>query len=492
MGLTLITDTDYPGKHTYSVSSMTRSGTTVTVNTSATNSLKVGQTVTIAGANETDYNGDHTIATLVDGDTFTFEIATTPTTPATGTITAYGGEETVPGVVYLDGYFFVMTTKAVIYNSALGDGSDWGALDFITAEIEPGAGKALAKTGAYVVALKEWSIEYLYDAANPTGSPLSPVQNGFRLIGCASGESVTNLDGTLFWVSQTKERGRSVHLAVGLELQQISTPDVERVINTSDLSEVYSYGIKIAGHAFYVLTMTDIDITLVYDLISKEWTQWTSLTANAPISVSSITRTDQIATVTTAVAHGRSDGDPVLIAGANQSEYNGRVNVTVVDATHFTYPVEGSPASPATGTITCTTYTESYFKYTHYVYCNGRDLVLHETDGHLYEILDTEASDAANPIDLRIRTAKLDGDTTDKKASGKVEVIANKVDSTALVRWSDDDYNTFTTYRPVDLNAKRSQLRRCGDFRRRAFELRHTGDQAVQLAALELEITGGR
>ena len=49
MALTLITDTDYPGKHTYSVTSITRSSTTATVTTSATNALSTGQTVTTTG-----------------------------------------------------------------------------------------------------------------------------------------------------------------------------------------------------------------------------------------------------------------------------------------------------------------------------------------------------------------------------------------------------------------------------------------------------------
>ncbi|MBK6906480.1 MAG: hypothetical protein IPH08_05000, partial [Rhodocyclaceae bacterium] len=122
MPLTLITDTDYPGKHTYAVTSITRSSTTATVTTTATNSLSTGQTVVIAGAGEAAYNGSFVI-TVTSGTTFTYTVAGSPATPATGTITAYGGKETVPGVAYLDGYFFVMTDEAVIYNSALGDGS---------------------------------------------------------------------------------------------------------------------------------------------------------------------------------------------------------------------------------------------------------------------------------------------------------------------------------------------------------------------------------
>ena len=70
------------------VTSMTRSGTTVTVNTDLEHEYRLGDIITIAGAVETDYNGTHTITNIVDDDTYEFEIATTPTSPATGTITS--------------------------------------------------------------------------------------------------------------------------------------------------------------------------------------------------------------------------------------------------------------------------------------------------------------------------------------------------------------------------------------------------------------------
>lgn len=69
-------------------------------------------------------------------------------------------------------------------------------------------------------------------------------------------------------------------------------------------------------------------------------------------SVSSITRSSTTATAT-CTAHGYYTGDTVTIAGAAQSAYNGSVTITVVDANTFTYTVSGSPATPATGTITC-------------------------------------------------------------------------------------------------------------------------------------------
>jgi hypothetical protein len=69
------------------------------------------------------------------------------------------------------------------------------------------------------------------------------------------------------------------------------------------------------------------------------------------ISVSSITRSGSTASVTTAVNHGRSNGDWVFIQGANQAEYNGLFQITVTGAATFDYTVTGTPATPATGTI---------------------------------------------------------------------------------------------------------------------------------------------
>lgn len=69
------------------VSSLTRSGSLVTVTTSAPHGLSSGEVVTIAGAGQADYNGAFDI--LVTSTTqFTFTVTTAPATPATGTITA--------------------------------------------------------------------------------------------------------------------------------------------------------------------------------------------------------------------------------------------------------------------------------------------------------------------------------------------------------------------------------------------------------------------
>lgn len=71
------------------------------------------------------------------------------------------------------------------------------------------------------------------------------------------------------------------------------------------------------------------------------------------LSVTSITRLGDIATVTTSTAHGFFDCMTVTISGANQSEYNGIFRIVVISSTKFAYVALGTPATPATGTILC-------------------------------------------------------------------------------------------------------------------------------------------
>jgi len=395
---------------------------------------------------------------------------------------------TVPGVIYLDTYFIVLDTTGKLYNSARDDPSTWGALDYTTANNEPGRPVALAKSQNYAIALKEYSIEPFYNAANPVGSILSPVDNGFLKIGCASAGSVATKDESIVFMSQSRQKGRGIQLMVGLQAQEISTPDVERVINADDLATVHSYCIRIDGHDLYVLTLVSSNITLVYDFTSKEWTQWSSLTISASKSITSIVRSGSTVTVTFGSAHGMSDGDPLKISGATPSAYNGIWQTSYVSSTVVTFEITGTPTATATGTLLGYTYTESYFKYTKYVNYSGVDLFLHESDGHLYSMDSGLYQDNDLPINYITRTSRMDGGTSDKKTMGRMTFIGNIVDDTAMVRWSDDDYATNRPYRPVDLNEPKSMVRRCGSFIDRSIEFRHIGNTNPILDAIEIEV----
>lgn len=74
------------GYNTVNVTSITRSGTTATVTTAAAHGFKTNDSALIAGAAQTDYNIE-AVVSVVNGTQFTYTVAGSPTTPATGTIT---------------------------------------------------------------------------------------------------------------------------------------------------------------------------------------------------------------------------------------------------------------------------------------------------------------------------------------------------------------------------------------------------------------------
>ncbi len=70
-------------------------------------------------------------------------------------------------------------------------------------------------------------------------------------------------------------------------------------------------------------------------------------------AVVTITRSGSTASVAH-TAHGMSEGQSVVIRGANQPEYNGIFTISNVTTNAYDYTVSGTPTTPATGTIEAT------------------------------------------------------------------------------------------------------------------------------------------
>lgn len=77
------------GYGSQTVSTLTASGTTVTATFGSAHNFMQYQVIEIAGATQTEYNGEHRILTVPDANTITFELAASPSvTTATGAISA--------------------------------------------------------------------------------------------------------------------------------------------------------------------------------------------------------------------------------------------------------------------------------------------------------------------------------------------------------------------------------------------------------------------
>ena len=406
---------------------------------------------------------------------------------------------TVPGAVYLNGRFYVMEPDGTIWNSAEDDCMSWAGTDFVNAEFSSDAGVCLAKYQSYVVAFGETTTEMFWagnTAAN--GSPLLPVDSSVILVGCAAAGSVAQADGSLVWMAQKKgqgasfQKGRFIAMLTGTgSYRVLSDPDVDRILDADDLAAVYSTVLGVAGHTFYCLTLVSSGLTLVYDFGSEKspvglWYLWTRRATGSPVTLDSVTSSGLTATATKA-AHGFSDGDPVTIAGATPAGYNGTFNVRVASSSTFTYVLSAALASPATGTITATGTTESYFPITASCAYNGEQVFLHETDGKVYAMDSATLADAGVFIDLRARLPNWDGGSDGNKTIPWVDVISDRASANVMLRCSDDDYQNWSYYRLRSLSGARTRLNRYGQTKRRAFELRHTDSVAFRGIALEFE-----
>lgn len=200
----------------------------------------------------------------------------------TATTTSNFPATVVKGIAYLDGTTYVMNSDASIRGCAIiNDTTNWSdTLNRITAQIEADGGVFLAHQLVYLIAIGQWSTEVFYDALNAVASPLGPVQGAKINYGCVNQDSVQEIDGVLFWLATNRSAAVQVIMVEQLKPQIVSDASIERLLGEADFSSVYSFGIKFEGHRFYGFTLLNANLTLVYDLTERLWSQWTDTNGN--------------------------------------------------------------------------------------------------------------------------------------------------------------------------------------------------------------------
>lgn len=462
---------------TYSVETISgswaRYDTTLTASGTVTAGIKLatsGDEIYIEWANLNDGGTEETYATNT-ANRYTVTQITDADYPS----------NTTRGACFLDGRFFVMNPAGEIYQSDLENAASWSALGFIGSQIEPDSGVYLAKHQSYLMALKNWSTEFFYDAGNATGSILSPVQNAALQVGCASADSVKEMAGTVVWMGQSKDGfGRGMFRLNGQSPEKISTPQVDKILNADSLDTVYSWSCNVGSHMLYGITLVTSGVTLVYDFSSGLWSFFTYLASSGVNKTVSAITTDGVVTAT---AHGYSDGDITLLASTN-GDFNGWHVVTDVTTNTFQVQATGTAFS---GSGTSTKHTETYFPIIASTAANGKQYMQHATSGALYEFSQSTYIDPIGAIAARARTPKMDGGSAKWKFMASAEVIGDKISSTCVLRNTDDDFATYSYFRPVDLSISRSNIRRLGRFSRRSFELLHVKNANLRVEALEIE-----
>lgn len=115
-------------------------------------------------------------------------------------------------------------------------------------------------------------------------------------------------------------------------------------------------------------------------------------------------------------------------------------------------------------------------------------------DSKVYTFSGAVWTDNAVAYTMTVRTGNLDLGTRRKKFFESLSLIGDSQTSTSTVNvsYSDDDYVSFTSSRPIDMNIVPSpRLTRLGASRRRAWQLTHSAATPCRLATMEIDYTVG-
>jgi hypothetical protein len=176
-------------------------------------------------------------------------------------------------VAFLDTYFAIPVGESQTYQiSANNDGTKWNDF-FDEAQVQtyPGINVGVGVVNERLFFFKNTSTEIWYNA----GLSSFPFRKDTNLnfnFGCNSTASISSDYGYLFWHSQDKSGPASIMMSQGNTPEIISNQAVEDLISKfTNPTDVQCYIYKDQSHIFYVSSWTTDDVTLVYDVRTKQW-----------------------------------------------------------------------------------------------------------------------------------------------------------------------------------------------------------------------------
>jgi hypothetical protein len=131
------------------------------------------------------------------------------------------------------------------------------------------------------------------------------------------------------------------------------------------------------------------------------------------------------------------------------------------------------------------------------VFSGGEVRLLHESTGQVFRIDSDTYNDDGSLYTMTIQCRKHDLRVKQQKFGNSLRVMgdlaATPADSSEFlkVEFSDDDYQTFSPARDLDISKEGSRLTRMGRYTRRGYRLSHTQDTPWRAQALELDVERG-
>ena len=348
---------------------------------------------------------------------------------------------TINGSAYLNGYLYVLDPNGSIWGTPNQNNfAVWSSTNVVNAWGTVGAAVAIRRYLNEVLVFKTFTVEVFYDAGNNgIGSPLLPVQQINIKWGCVTPQTIVEIDDDMFWVGNSESGLNAVIRMNQFNAQPISTPQINRLLSIngqtgSSLGVQAAFSCNMGGNKFYCLSyvtnQNNITNTIVlgYNLGTGEWSVLMS-TQLIPSGIFIQPPPYPLASTN----NPASDVQQILFN-------NGEV-----------YSVDDSVT------------VDSYSPTGHY------------------------------PIQMRLRTDNFEAGTSLRKMVSGLRIKADQKSASALrIRWSDDDYQTWSAWRSIDLTKPVPSLPGLqGTFSKRAYELEYAGSDPIRFSRLELLIALG-
>lgn len=178
----------------------------------------------------------------------------------------------VTWAVCIDGYYLVGGDGTQnFYGSGQFDGSSWDALSYAVADHKPDLLVKGVINESMLLNFGTESLEFWSNTGN-ADFPFERSGNAFLDIGCLAVNSVSVLESNVFWLGQSAKGKGVVYKLSGYSPTRISTHAIEHTIQQWATPEnAYAFAYSFEGHSFYVLSCTDSNESLVYDLTTSMW-----------------------------------------------------------------------------------------------------------------------------------------------------------------------------------------------------------------------------
>ena len=172
---------------------------------------------------------------------------------------------------------FIVTKNGRVYFSNLLDGLSWDGVNVYTPSYKADKVKAVISLQEEIFNFGEETMEAYFDDET---TPFRRMARSSVQYGIIAPESLNLIANTVFLVSRyTGGQPQVIQISPNHEINTISS---ENSIawdfgKYQSLEDIYSWTFSAPdGHIFYVLTIPSAEQTLVYDVTTKDWCEWSS------------------------------------------------------------------------------------------------------------------------------------------------------------------------------------------------------------------------